>query len=419
MKVLVVGSGGREHALCAALARGGAEVVAALGNPGCASVARCEPVAVSDLAGLVALATRESVDLVVVGPEAPLVAGLVDRLRAEGVLAFGPTAEAARLEGSKSFVKAICEERAIPTAASRSFSSLAPALSYLREAGAPLVVKVDGLAAGKGVTVAESAAEAEAAVRAALADGRFGDAGRTVLLEERLTGPELSFFALCDGSRALPFMTAMDHKRLGDGDVGPNTGGMGAVCPHPLTSAALEAELLERFVTPTLDAMRARGAPFTGVLYAGVMLTPEGPKLLEYNVRFGDPECQAVLARFDGDLAAALHAAARGALDEVELRWGAPASVSVVMAAPGYPDAPRVGDAIDLSAVDPPAGAALLHAGTRVGEGGALLSAGGRVLNAVATGETVSEAAARAYAVVDQVRWPGARVRRDIGAPRW
>lgn len=416
MKVLVVGSGGREHALCASLAKGGAEVIVAPGNPGCASVARCVDLAVGDREGIVKLALRERVDLVVVGPEGPLVAGLADRLREEKVLIFGPSAAAARLEGSKRFVKEICKAKGIPTARARWFTDLTEALKYLHTVGAPVVIKADGLAAGKGVTVAESVTEAETAVREALENKRFGEASETVLIEEKLTGPELSFFALCDGERARAFMTAMDYKRVGDGDTGPNTGGMGAVCPHPLATKELETELLERFVVPTLDALREAATPFTGMLYAGVMLTPSGPKLLEYNVRFGDPECQAILARFDGDLGAVLYAAAKGTLDDVSLRWKKEASVVVVMAAKGYPDAPECGDVIDVGDVKNTQETMVFHAGTKRRSDGAIVTAGGRVLGVVATGETVALAARRAYTVVDRVSWPSARVRRDIGS---
>lgn len=417
--ILVVGGGGREHALAWALRRTGFEgtLLAAPGNPGIATMARCVPVAADDLNGLVALCVRESVTLAVVGPEAPLVAGLADRLEALGVAVMGPSAAAAQVEASKGFVKDLCAREGIPTADYARCTTLDEALGWLRRHGAPVVVKADGLAAGKGVTVAATLAEAEAAAREALVDDRFGAAGRSLVVEEFLDGEELSLFALCDGTRAVFLATAMDHKRLGDGDTGPNTGGMGAVSPHPRETPALVDALMRDFIHPTLRALDAAGTPFRGVLYAGLMLTAAGPKLLEYNARLGDPECQCLMVRVAEDLAGALEGAARGTLDPAALRWRSEPAVCVVLAAPGYPEAPRSGDilkGLDEAAAVP--GVTVFHAGTRRDAEGALRSAGGRVLNVVAHGATVAEARDRAYAAVARIDWPGAVYRRDIAA---
>jgi phosphoribosylamine--glycine ligase len=415
--ILVVGGGGREHALVWALRQTGFDgtLLAAPGNPGIAAMARCVPVAADDLDGLVALCLRESVTLAVVGPEAPLVAGLADRLEAVGVAVMGPRAAAAQVEASKGFVKDLCAREGIPTADYARCTALDDALVWLRAHGAPVVVKADGLAAGKGVTVAATLAEAEAAAREALVDDRFGAAGRSLVVEEFLDGEELSLFALCDGTRAVFLATAMDHKRLGDGDTGPNTGGMGAVSPHPRETPALVDALMRDFIHPTLRALDAAGTPFRGVLYAGLMLTAAGPKLLEYNARLGDPECQCLMVRVEGDWAGALAGAARGALDPASLRWRDEPAVCVVLAAPGYPEAPRGGDILkgldEASAVE---GVTVFHAGTRRDAEGVLRSAGGRVLNVVARGATVAEARARAYAAVARIDWPGAVYRRDI-----
>lgn len=416
MKTLLVGSGGREHALALALARSPqcTTLLCTPGNPGIAELATCVPIAADEVDALVDLARAEKVDFVVVGPEISLVLGLTDRLRDQGILAFGPSASAARLEGSKSFTKELCTRAGIATAAYRRFDELDPALAYVREAGAPIVVKADGLAAGKGVVVADSVSAAEAALRENLATP-----GASVVVEEFLTGPELSFFALCDGTRAVSIGTAMDYKRLRDGDDGPNTGGMGAISPHPLASPALEQELLSNFIAPTLAEMLAMGSPFAGVLYLGVMLTPGGPRLLEYNVRFGDPECQALMARFDGDLFLALFSAARGALDEGALRWRDGAAACVVVASEGYPGAPRLGDEIsgidDARASHP--SVRVLHAGTRVVDG-VLRTSGGRVLGVVATGDDHEIAATRARAGAARLRFAGAHWRRDVGRVR-
>ncbi|HTZ35436.1 MAG TPA: phosphoribosylamine--glycine ligase [Stellaceae bacterium] len=416
MRVLVVGSGGREHALAWTIAASPLvdRTYCAPGNAGIAADAECVPVAADDSAGLVAFCKRAAVDLVVVGPEAPLVAGLIDALEGEGIAAFGPTRAAAALEGSKGFMKDLCAREAIPTAAYRRFSAAAAAKAYIAAQGAPIVVKADGLAAGKGVVVAATIAEAAGAVDDAFA-GRFGAAGRAVVVEEFLTGEEASFFALCDGVHALPLAAAQDHKRVGDGDTGPNTGGMGAYSPCAAVTPAVEGAVMERMILPTLRAMARDGRPFKGVLFAGLMLTAQGPKLLEYNVRFGDPECQALMMRLKSDLVPALLAARDGILDRVDLRWCDEAAICVVMAANGYPDAPLAGSEIrglDRAAADPDV--KIFHAGTRR-DGERLVAAGGRVLGVGALGRDLAAARARAYGAVGSIDWPGGFCRRDIG----
>ena len=413
MRILLVGSGAREHAIAAAIASSPrcACLVAAPGNPGIAAVARCVPVSASDVEGLVALARAERVDLVVVGPEAPLVLGLVDRLAAIGIRAFGPAAAAARLEGSKKFLKDLCARHRIPTAGYEAFTDADAAAAYVRSHGAPVVVKADGLAAGKGVTVASTVPEALDAVDEALRRHRFGEAGATVIVEDFLTGPEMSLFVLARGETATPLATAMDYKRAGDGGTGPNTGGMGAITPHPLETPALLAEVMATIVEPTLRAMRTEGAPFEGILYAGLMLTPDGPRLLEYNVRFGDPECQAILARLRGDLLDVIDP--DGAASEPARFDGAAACV--VLTAPGYPGDAAVGDAIGGIEAAEAHGARVFHAATRRDEAGALRSSGGRVLSVVARARNVEEASRAAYDAVARIEWPGARFRRDIG----
>ncbi len=417
MRVLVIGSGGREHALCWAIAASPLceALYCAPGNPGIAREATCVPVAAVDGDGLLALCRREHIDFVVVGPEAPLVAGLVDRLETAGIAAFGPSAAAAALEGSKGFTKDLCARHAIPTAAYRRFDDAAAARAYVEAHGAPVVVKADGLAAGKGVTVAASVEEACAAVDGALLGRRFGAAGAEVVIEDFLDGEEASFFALVDGALALPLASAQDHKRVGDGDTGPNTGGMGAYSPAPCLTPALERAVMDRIITPTVAAMAAEGRPFKGVLYAGLMLTTEGPQLIEYNVRFGDPECQVLLPRLKSDLLTALVAAHDGVLANYDLRWSDETALCVVLAATGYPDEPRTGGpiaGIDDAAADPQV--TIFHAGTRL-QGGRLVASGGRVLDVVARGKTVAEAQARAYAAVAKIRFPDGFCRRDIG----
>jgi len=416
MRVLVVGSGGREHALCWAIAASPLcdALFCAPGNAGIAQEATCVAIDALDADGLLAFCRRERIDFVVVGPEGPLVAGLVDRLEAAGVKAFGPSAAAAALEGSKAFTKELCAKAGIPTAAFRRFTDAGSARAWIEAQGAPIVVKADGLAAGKGAVVCATVGEAVAAAEAILG-GRFGAAGAEIVVEEFLDGEEASFFALCDGGTALALATAQDHKRVGDGDVGPNTGGMGAYSPAPVMTPELIEEAMARIVRPTLAAMAAMGRPFKGVLYAGLMLTADGPKLIEYNVRFGDPECQALTVRLMSDLLPALVAARDGVLDRFHLRWREDASLCVVLAARGYPDAYEKGSEIggleDAAALPD---IAVFHAGTR-DEGGRVLAHGGRVLGVTALGATIAQAQQRAYEAVDVIRWPGGFCRRDIG----
>ncbi len=358
---------------------------------------------------------KESIGLVVVGPEAPLVDGLADTLREAGIVVFGPSSGAAKLEASKSFTKAVCAEYGIPTAAYAHFADSSEAVDYARQQGAPLVVKADGLAAGKGVVVSETLAEAEDAITACFS-GAFGAAGASVVIEEKMIGEEASFFAICDGARALPLASAQDYKRALDGDLGPNTGGMGAASPAPMMTANLQNEIMQKIIAPTLEAMAARGTPFQGVLFAGLMITAEGPKLIEYNVRFGDPECQTLMLRLKSDLLPILLAAATGKLETVSPEWRDEAAISIVMAAEGYPGAYRKGSAIrnlDRAAELP--GISIFHAGTERKEDGTVIANGGRVLNVCALGKDIPEAQASAYEAISQIDWPQGFCRRDIG----
>ncbi|MGP1394509.1 MAG: phosphoribosylamine--glycine ligase [Inquilinaceae bacterium] len=417
MNVLVVGSGGREHALCWAIAASPLcdRLYCAPGNAGIAADATCVAIAADNSDGLIAFARDNRVDFVVVGPEAPLVAGLVDRLEAAGIKAFGPNAAAAVLEGSKGFVKDLCARHGIPTAAYRRFTDAVSAKTYVAEREAPIVVKADGLAAGKGVVVAETVAQANAAIDAMLTGGRYGDAGSTLVIEEYLTGTEASFFALVDGTDVLPLASAQDHKRAYDGDRGPNTGGMGAFSPSPLVDAAMEKRILAEIVSPTVAAMAAAGTPFRGVLFAGLMLTGDGPKLIEYNVRFGDPECQVLVRRLKSDLLPALLAARDGELAGFDLRWHDMAAVCIVMAARGYPDAYDTGGEIEgLTDAASLEGVEIFHAATRA-DGGRTVAAGGRVLGVTATGPSIAAARDTAYRAVDLIRWNNGFCRRDIG----
>jgi phosphoribosylamine---glycine ligase len=416
MRVLIVGSGGREHALAWAIAASPLvdRLYCAPGNAGIAEEAECVPIGAIDSGGLIAFCKQAAIDFVVVGPEAPLVAGLVDALEAEGIAAFGPSRAAAALEGSKGFMKDLCTREGVPTAAYGRFADAAAAKSYIAAQGAPIVVKTNGLAAGKGVVIAATLAEAFAAVDAAFG-GRFGAAGNEIVVEEFLAGEEVSFFALCDGAHALPLAAAQDHKRVGDGDTGPNTGGMGAYSPMPMVTEVVQGQVMERIVLPTVRAMARDGRPFKGVLYAGLMLTDAGPKLLEFNVRFGDPECQPLMMRLMSDPLPALIAAHDGILRQVDLRWHADTALCVVMAAKGYPDAPERGSEIrglDRAGADP--AIKIFHAATRR-DGEKLIADGGRVLGVTALGPDLAQARGRAYAAIDHIDWPQGFCRRDIG----
>ncbi len=419
MKVLVVGGGGREHALCWTIAASPLchKLYCAPGNAGIAEEAECLPIAAEDVGGLVAFVQKEAIDYVVVGPEAPLVLGLVDRLAAIGVKAFGPYAAAAQLEGSKGFTKDLCAKYGIPTAAYARFTEAEAAKAYVREKGAPIVVKADGLAAGKGVTVAMSEDAALAAIDEAMAGGAFGAAGAELVIEAYLEGEEASFFALVDGETALPLVTAQDHKRAYDGDEGPNTGGMGAYSPAPVMTPELIERTMAEIILPTVAAMKAEVMPYKGVLYAGLMITDKGPELIEYNVRFGDPECQVVLMRLMSDLLPALIASTDGVLSSFDLRWYDEAALTVVMAAKGYPGSYEKGSVI--RGIEAAGGNSddvkVFHAGTKKGPAGEILANGGRVLNVTAMAPTIRQAQERAYIAVDKIDWPQGFCRRDIG----
>jgi phosphoribosylamine---glycine ligase len=413
MNVLLIGSGGREHALAWALSASPllSKLYCAPGNPGIAKVARCVDIDTTDHDAVILFCLANDVRFVVVGPEGPLVAGLVDDLADEGIKAFGPSRYAAQLEGSKGFTKDVCAKYNIPTAAYGRFSDHKSALAYLAKTGAPIVIKADGLAAGKGVTVAMTLPEAEAALADIFA-GRFG--GAECVIEEFLEGEEASFFVLSDGVNALPLATAQDHKRVGEGDTGPNTGGMGAYSPAPCMTDALCAEALERIVKPTIQAMADAGHPYVGVLYAGLILTKDGPKLIEYNARFGDPETQVLMPRLKDDLLTLLLATVDGTLDRVSVRWRTDTALTVVMAAKGYPG--EIEKGIHINGLEQYFGndVEVFHAGTAI-VSGQLVSNGGRVLNVTALGATAKEAQERAYAAVDKIDWPQGVCRRDIG----
>ena len=419
MKILVIGSGGREHALAWKLAQSPrvSEVLVAPGNAGTASEPRCRNVAmkVTDIDGLLHLAQTEAAALTVVGPEVPLVAGVVDRFRAAGLRIFGPSAAAAQLEGSKAYAKDFLARHGIPTAFYAVHSDVDAALAYVRSKGAPIVIKADGLAAGKGVIVAMTLAEAEAAVRDMLSGNAFGDAGARVVIEEFLDGEEASFISMVDGRTALPMATSQDHKRVGDGDTGPNTGGMGAYSPAPVVTPEVHARILREVVNPTVQGMLKDGIPFTGFLYAGLMIDASGaPKVIEFNVRFGDPETQPVLLRLQSDLVDLLEAAIDGKLDEIDAQWDPRPSLGVVMAAKPYPESPITGEVISgLDAV--PASAKVFHAGTALGADGSIVSAGGRVLCVTALGDSVQDAQRNAYAGVASIHWAHEFHRSDIG----
>ena len=417
MRVLLVGGGGREHALAWKLAQSPrlARLVAAPGNPGVGRHAECAPVRDNEIDDLVALAKRESADLVVVGPELPLSLGLADRLREAGLAVFGPSRAAARLESSKVFAKDLMARYGIPTARFEIFRDAAAARRFCRELGAPLVVKADGLAAGKGAIVCRTLEEADGALRLCLEEGAFGAAGRTVVVEEFMEGEEASFFVVTDGTFALPFQAAQDHKTIFDGDRGPNTGGMGAYSPAPVMDAAAERRVMDEIVTPTIAAMAKEGAPYAGVLYVGLMITKDGPRVVEFNCRFGDPECQAILPRLDEDILPVFDAVARGRRLPASLRWRPESSVCVVLASRGYPAAPKVGDPISgLDDTGALPGVNVFHAATARRDG-SLVTAGGRVLGVQALGPDIRSAVARAYEAVDRIRFDGMQIRRDIG----
>lgn len=416
MNILLIGSGGREHALAWAISASPLcdRLYIAPGNPG---TAQCGENILLDLAnhGAVGDFCRlHGIGLVVVGPEGPLVDGLADSLIAAGIKTFGPSKEAARLEGSKAFTKELCAECGIPTAGFARFTDAAAAKAYVARQGAPLVIKADGLAAGKGVVMAETAAQAEAAIEMMFAGG-FGAAGAEIVIEEWMIGEEASFFALCDGSHALALASAQDHKRVGDGDTGPNTGGMGAYSPAPVITKAMQERVMAEIIRPTLAGMARRGTPFKGVLFAGLMITAEGPKLIEYNVRFGDPECEVLMPRLRSDIVPALLACCDGVLGNLDLRWSDAVALTVVMAAKGYPDSPQTGSVIKgLEKAEALEDVLVFHAGTKQSATD-LVASGGRVLNIVGLGKTVSEAQAKAYRGVDLIDWPGGFCRRDIG----
>jgi len=420
MNILILGSGGREHALAWKIAASPLtdKLYCAPGNAGIAQEAECVALDLGDHAAVVAFCRSNRIDFVVVGPEVPLVAGIADDLEAAGIKTFGPSKWAARLEGSKGFTKDLCKANNIPTARYRRFKSAAPAKDYVREHGAPIVVKADGLAAGKGVVVAETVAEAETAIDMMFGGGKDNPLGKPaweIVIEDCLIGEEASFFALCDGDNAIALASAQDHKRVFDGDKGPNTGGMGAYSPAPVMTAAMNARVMDEIIQPTVRALKAIGAPYKGVLFAGLMITKDGPQLIEYNVRFGDPECQVLMLRMMSDLVPALLAARDGQLKNFDLRWYDDAALTVVMAAKGYPSSYSKGTVIcgldDAAQVE---GVQIFHAGTKL-ENGKIVANGGRVLNVCALGENVAEAQAHAYSAVDKIKWPEGFCRRDIG----
>ncbi len=417
MKVLVVGSGGREHALCWAIAKSPKckKLFCAPGNAGIAQVAECVDVDFEDVDGLVALAKDRAIDFVVVGPEGPLVGGLVDRLEETGIQAFGPSARAAELEGSKVFMKDLCAKYGVPTSEYERFDECDAAKEYILRKGAPIVVKADGLAAGKGVFVCRNENEAYAAIDHIMTERAFDAAGDQVLIEEFMEGEEASFFALVDGTRAMPLVSAQDHKPAYDGDEGPNTGGMGAYTPAPVITDSMSKTIMETIIDPVIQAMKDEGRPYKGVLFAGLMIGPSGPRVLEFNARFGDPECQAMVLRLKSDLLDALLACAEGRLDQVALKWHQQAALVVVMAAKGYPGFYKKG--MEIRGLDKANGSddvVIFHAGTKA-DGGRIVANGGRVLGITARAPNVAEAQKRAYAAVDRIDWPEGFCRRDIG----
>jgi phosphoribosylamine--glycine ligase len=413
MNILILGGGGREHALAWAVLQNPKcdRLIVAPGNAGIADIAECAAIDICDGDVVAGFCDAESVDFVVIGPEAPLAAGVADRLRAAGILTFGPSAAAARLETSKGFTKDVCDAAAIPTAAWARFDDRAAAMDHIRAAGAPIVVKADGLAAGKGVTVAETVAEALAAV-----DAVFTGPGASVVIEAVLRGEEASFFVLCHGTDALPIGSAQDHKRIGEGDTGPNTGGMGAFSPARIVTRAVAERVMETIIRPALAEMARRDMPYQGVLYAGLMIDAGVPSLIEFNARFGDPEAQVLAIRLGAQLLDLMLACARGDLSAARPAWADDHAMTVVMAAPGYPGPPETGQPIGgLAALPETSEAIVFHAGTARDGGGRVVSAGGRVLGVTARGATLADARDRAYRLVDRIDWPNAQYRRDIG----
>lgn len=416
MNILLIGSGGREHALAWKLSQSPrcSALFIAPGNPGTAQCGTNVALNVTDHEAVARFCIENAIDLVIVGPEAPLVAGLADDLGRHGIRVFGPTQQAAQLEGSKAFTKALCDEAHVPTARYGRFTAPEPALAYVRKQGAPIVIKADGLAAGKGVVVAMTLTEAEDAIRMMFSGG-LGKAGEEVVIEECLIGEEVSFFVLCDGDSAMPLASAQDHKRVGDGDTGPNTGGMGAYSPAPVMTHAMEQRVMEEIILPSIQTMKKRGTPFKGVLFAGLMITHTGPKLIEYNVRFGDPECEVLMPRLETDLVDLLEAAVEGRLGGQSIHWKDEAALTVIMAAENYPGTPKTGTVIKgVEKAAALAGTLVFHAGTKQ-DGANIIANGGRVLAVTGLGKSVAEAQKRAYDAVDTIDWPGGFCRRDIG----
>jgi phosphoribosylamine---glycine ligase len=416
MNVLLIGGGGREHALAYALSKSDKldKLYCAPGNPGISEFAKCIDIDAAKASEVLAFCEKKDIGFVVVGPEGPLVAGLTDALSDAGIRHFGPSSRAAQLEGSKGFTKDLCKAHNIPTAAYGRFDDAASAKAYLKDHALPVVVKADGLAAGKGVVIAATHAEADEAVDACFS-GAFGKAGAEVVIEEFLEGEEASFFVLCDGTHVMPLASAQDHKRVGNGDTGPNTGGMGAYSPAPVMTAALEKQVLREIITPTVAAMATRGTPFKGVLFAGLMITKRGPQLIEYNVRFGDPETQVLMMRLKSDLLELMLATSKGKLHETKAKWREDVALTVVMAAEGYPGTPVKGTEIrGVKAAGKLDHVRVFHAGTRL-DGETLVADGGRVLNVTARGKTVAEAQARAYEAIAKIDWQGGFYRTDIG----
>ncbi|MFY9287717.1 MAG: phosphoribosylamine--glycine ligase [Alphaproteobacteria bacterium] len=418
MKVLVIGSGGREHALCWAMAQSPllTKLYCAPGNAGIAAVAECLSIAVDKIPEILTACRKHQIDFVVIGPELPLTLGLADELRKEGIPCFGPSKAAAAIEGSKGFMKDLCSKAGVPTAAYQRFTDAASAKDYIRAHGAPIVVKADGLAAGKGVTVAHTMEEAFAAVDDAMTKNIFGDAGSSLVIEECMEGEEVSFFALCDGEVALPFAAAQDHKAVYDDDKGPNTGGMGAYSPAPIVDADMQSRIMREIIEPTIKTMKDMGCPFTGVLFAGLMMTKTGPKLIEFNARFGDPETEVMLLRLKSDLLSVLFAASKGMLDGITLQWHDYAALTVIMAANGYPGSYKKGSVINgLDQAAQISSTVVFHAGTERAITGEITATGGRVLAVTGIGGTIAEAQAKAYEAVDAIKWPEGFCRRDIG----